>query len=222
MHSAHTTNWGRDWRSLLPLLKMLCFNPHAPRGGATMIDQRLYMLRTRFNPRAPRGGATRGLIHRIIVDRVSILAPREGARQVLMSKTYFPFDVSILAPREGARRAASSTASLSSKFQSSRPARGRDAVMQFPDVYRVAVSILAPREGARPVGRLREGPPEAVSILAPREGARPAVLPPPRTPGTGFNPRAPRGGATRSFQASFTSGCVSILAPREGARRSAV
>ena len=172
------------------------FNPRSPRGGATPITARAWQWKTvsihapregerrviavpplargrRFNPRSPRGGATRDA-----------------------AKTDHEVGVSIHAPREGERHAVGIVIALAVEFQSTLPARGSDVRPADAAVVRY-VSIHAPREGERPAPFPWYEPLTPVSIHAPREGERLARRVPLCRQRSCFNPRSPRGGATR-------------------------
>ncbi len=60
----------------------------------------------------------------------------------------------------------------------------------------MTISIHAPHEGERPTLYLGTASPSAISIHAPHEGER-QELPKHADSATHFNPRSPRGGATR-------------------------
>ena len=107
-------------------------------------------------------------------------------------------------------------------FQSTLPTRGSDEheVLGINEIYQV--SIHAPHEGERlinlPAGVYANG----VSIHAPHEGERPYLRPRAKTSNTCFNPRSPRGGATRlSAAPAVPAAHVSIHAPHEGERPNA-
>ena len=118
--------WGRD---AMPICESPCstgFNPRAPRGGATCSPQDARGMRLSFNPRAPRGGAT--------------------SKPVSLSATSNCFNPR--APRGGAT-SVSCSGGRPCRFQSTRPAWGRDA-QSISAWRRPLVSIHAPRVGARP------------------------------------------------------------------------
>ena len=106
------------------------------------------------------------------------------------------------------------------------------------------ISIHAPHEGERQAVFVNTGLEYPISIHAPHEGERLCraawcVSPPryfnPRSPRGGatralqgvsahashFNPRSPRGGATKSCRSMPTAQRISIHAPHEGERREA-
>ena len=125
-------------------------------------------------------------------------------------------------------------------FQSTLPTRGSDAGAQAGAVVAV-VSIHAPHEGERPLFDARRREDVVVSIHAPHEGERQdyaaiikraglfqSTLPTRGSDDNGrritadhrrFNPRSPRGGATRHRPFVFALIAVSIHAPHEGERR---
>ena len=101
-------------------------------------------------------------------------------------------------PRGGATMMSCVSASLG-RFQSTLPTRGSDDVPHFALGEAVPISIHAPHEGERPA------PPVDINDLA-----------------ANFNPRSPRGGATKFAQAVATGFYISIHAPHEGERLGAV
>src|SRR5690625_7515657 len=104
--------------------------------------------------------------------RVSIHAPRVGARLSEAPYTNGSGRVSIHAPRVGARPYNGHQQLEIQMFQSTRPAWGRDGVSAQIESLERSFNPRAPRGGATGVLRRAE--------------AR----------GSSFNPRAPRGGAT--------------------------
>ena len=62
------------------------FNPRSPRGGATHGTHIHNVPRLYFNPRSPRGGATCKHSYRIDGAKISIHAPHEGERRVLVQQ----------------------------------------------------------------------------------------------------------------------------------------
>ena len=149
------------------------FNPRSPRGGATGNTEYLQAGIMCFNPRSPRGGATPHLQAYHQQAAVSIHAPREGERHNGVYYCEKHYNVSIHAPREGERLPPTLI------FPANRP-----------------VSIHAPREGERlsriisclVITRFQSTLPARGS-----DGVSSAALP----KRTRFNPRSPRGGATR-------------------------
>ena len=80
-------------------------------------------------------------------------------------------------------------------------------------------SILAPHEGERLLGLSQGAVSKWFSILAPHEGERRARTTQQRPHARFFNPRSPRGGATKSMYWLPEDLIFSILAPHEGERR---
>ena len=101
-----------------------------------------------FNPRAPCGGATRSRCGSWIGWRISIHAPRAGARLWHRSRTM----------RRGV-------------FQSTRPVRGRDNISQFIVSLPLYFNPRAPCGGATSSDILSDMR-KIISIHAPRAGAR--------------------------------------------------
>ena len=168
------------------------FNPRSPRGGATLpttcesaarwfqstlpargsdsLSEATAQRQSCFNPRSPRGGATRAYLLRSIFSAgFNPRSPRGGATSRLSAGTMTSRFQSTL-PARGSDSLSHRRSTLV-LFQSTLPARGSDALPCAPHSY-CSVSIHAPREGER---------------LFPR------LTPVSRTC---FNPRSPRGGAT--------------------------
>ena len=83
-----------------------------------------------FNPRSPRGGATLSLLLRWLAFGISIHAPHEGERHLVVYTLASP-----------------------DAFQSTLPTRGSDHI--FPRKKRcLAISIHAPHEGERPLAEV--------------------------------------------------------------------
>ena len=126
-------------------------------------------------------------------------------------------------------------------FQSTLPTRGSDMPNQQQHCLPYHISIHAPHEGERrnrvehgtACGRIsihapHEGerrnpfptipPTVEISIHAPHEGERPIILPFLPASRAYFNPRSPRGGATKLINDLSDQICISIHAPHEGER----
>ena len=177
------------------------------------------IARPYFNPRAPHGGATSSLPYLCYSHRISIHAPRMGARP----------------PHSGSGRS-------SCQFQSTRPAWGRDAPCLLQLYHTKDFNPRAPHGGAT-MRAMRPDADNLISIHAPRMGARRMLSPlwrvpaefqstrpawgrdttghPTPRPSYDFNPRAPHGGATYLCVETFHCFAISIHAPRMGARRNA-
>ena len=105
-------------------------------------------------------------------------------------------------------------------FQSTLPTRGSDTLCSASSKGTVGVSIHAPHEGERlPRRGSVVGAARCVSIHAPHEGERRIWPKMEKRARNGFNPRSPRGGATKSSIFLIASELVSIHAPHEGERR---
>ena len=216
----------------------LHFNPRSPRGGATRdghgLDLALQIsihaphegerhpsaLTSRncryFNPRSPRGGATRQSWGAHGCDAISIHAPHEGERRRSIAATF--------------------TGRL---FQSTLPTRGSDPDPGAAGVRHGDFNPRSPRGGATRY-HVRQRQRRGISIHAPHEGERrerkdqeltiitfQSTLPTRGSDRTSdssfcssrnFNPRSPRGGATRAGGGVGGQVCISIHAPHEGER----
>src|SRR5690625_412973 len=207
--------WGRDRAIMSSLRPACCFNPRAPRGGATA---------RRWQPanaivvsiHAPRVGARHRIVGRY-ADRLLFQSTRPAwGRDILDQAIWRRFDVSIHAPRVGARPHQTQPYSRGVQFQSTRPAWGRDAAQRHPR-RSARVSIHAPRVGARRDADLRKSVLDWFQSTRPAWGRDRLFGRGARLCG-GFNPRAPRGGATTMGLLSCDHHSVSIHAPRVGAR----
>ena len=185
--------WGSDFVRALNTFRSHSFNPRSPRGGATLA-----------------GGG----------DQVAAL-------------------VSIHAPRVGERRNKRLPEAGFCAFQSTLPAWGSDTLPMRRLKIRLSFNPRSPRGGATNGGTVAASA-RFVSIHAPRVGERQllvryrtvgmtfqSTLPAwgsdvchSHTPGTAwrFNPRSPRGGATRPARDGVERFVVSIHAPRVGER----
>ena len=174
------------------------FNPRSPRGGATTTARRAKQRSTNFNPRSPRGGATIAFAPSYTLFEFQSTLPTRGSDRLemylcLMSTYFNPRSprggatfqrypliqpqpaISIHAPHEGERQHTPANYPTAHTFQSTLPTRGSD-----PRRKREAYA-----------GRI-------ISIHAPHEGERPSILGAIVLIAQDFNPRSPRGGATRA------------------------
>ena len=212
---------------------------HAPHEGERRWLESCRDNSASFNPRSPRGGAT--LLHprhrqpHLLFQSTLPTRGSDKCRKLTNHCTA----VSIHAPHEGERRRRSCGAAQLKRFQSTLPTRGSDLIEMYYKVY-YPVSIHAPHEGERRLFSKMLPIVVRVSIHAPHEGERPdsayvvnavqqfqSTLPTrgsdplanaQRTISFCFNPRSPRGGATKSIYATFPMCVVSIHAPHEGER----
>ena len=194
-----------------------------------------------FNPRPPRGGATERCRGSGGYGRVSIHAPRAGGRPNLPDKLKAALSFQSTPPARGGDSPIPRPWPAAAGFNP-RPPRGGATAQALQFVSGGAgFNPRPPRGGATLV---ESGPPgqEEVSIHAPRAGGRPVrpitfsflfmfqSTPPARGGdlraglkqvfGKCFNPRPPRGGATRTAGHTPRPGPVSIHAPRAGGRHS--
>src|SRR5690625_1357202 len=171
------------------------FNPRAPRGGATTASGSPPGKLPSFNPRAPRGGAT-------------LRGQTIKCQQLLFQSTR---------PAWGRDTRGLSGRLAALQFQSTRPAWGRDPYELSTDEILEWFQSTRPAWG-RDKKRIRAFDGHTVSIHAPRVGARPCLQCRFYDAARGFNPRAPRGGATCGGHCLSFCRVVSIHAPRVGAR----
>ena len=149
---------------------------------------------------------------------ISIHAPHEGERRSTLVHIPLCNTISIHAPHEGERQHLSLLAAPKGGFQSTLPTRGSDLALSV--VLRVSViSIHAPHEGERLYLRIAFLSPSVISIHAPHEGERRVVRAHIFAAYYNFNPRSPRGGATRFVRRVVLALAISIHAPHEGERR---
>ena len=191
---------------------------HAPHEGERHTHSKMDMAKNDFNPRSPRGGATGQPAMNLQTKGISIHAPHEGerhnaedsrsmggtfqstlptrgsdgllARRVDMGRHFNP-----RSPRGGATRG-EKIKLCCNIFQSTLPTRGSDWI-HLPPRHCGGISIHAPHEGERPshsyyrylVAILFQ------STLPTRGSDRGAGIH--SASQANFNPRSPRGGATR-------------------------
>ena len=151
-----------------------------------------------FNPRSPRGGATQGQ------GRAGRQADHFNPRS----------------PRGGATRRGSPYRGPLNDFNPRSPRGGattQTSKIRRPDM----ISIHAPHEGERLIDDFSNPCPFCISIHAPHEGERPEWSSTSATQ-RDFNPRSPRGGATKKGTDLFVRLQISIHAPHEGERRVAL
>ena len=125
--------------------------------------------------------------------------------------------VSIHAPHEGERPAARAITPAIAMFQSTLPTRGSDADFLACIQDTVWVSIHAPHEGERLDKMHTYELIEMFQSTLPTRGSDSRHLFH-RRPDPCFNPRSPRGGATKKALADGEMRYVSIHAPHEGER----
>ena len=195
-----------------------------------------------FNPRSPRGGATGAKVCRCGSGGISIHAPHEGERpsrsaQLMRIGTFqstLPTRGSDLcslpslhpsshfnprSPRGGATGRSRARRDAGREFQSTLPTRGSDGQgAAIPPQRRI--SIHAPHEGERPSARARTTRrTKHFNPRSPRGGATRGDGAIDRS-ATNFNPRSPRGGATgRTARTRTHGGNFNPRSPRGGATR---
>src|SRR5690625_4905796 len=153
-----------------------CFNPRAPRGGAT----RAYTTKRGKNEasiHAPRVGARLARYAYIGPNQdVSIHAPRVGARPTSKPGRCAIRSVSIHAPRVGARHEAAIWSDAPELIQSTRPAWGRDAIRGGLRYFISSFNPPAPRAAATAARHRQTGRRDRFNPRAPRGGATIAIL----------------------------------------------
>ena len=152
-------------------------------------------MSTHFNPRSPRGGATvRPTEHDAERTDFNPRSPRGGA-------TFSPRimgDVSL--------------------FQSTLPTRGSDTKLIKICITKLHISIHAPHEGERLSIKISGADANIFQSTLPTRGSdqyKRDIT----TVSSDFNPRSPRGGATRNKFAAAPLRQISIHAPHEGERQ---
>ena len=193
------------------------FNPRSPRGGATHVDFFKSSQIVYFNPRSPRGGATRGKAAPILNDPISIHAPHEGERPSVPPVGATLICISIHAPHEGERPRAPFCPWRSCTYFNPRSPRGGATAKGWKVGSAPIFQSTLPTRGSDCCRRrLPARPP--ISIHAPHEGERPLPYGIPVRRCGYFNPRSPRGGATRPQSILLNVLGISIHAPHEGER----
>ena len=198
---------------------------------------------TYFNPRSPRGGATWQRFSAYICRAISIHAPHEGERldrvlehdsNDLFQSTLptrgsdklsgiaegFELPISIHAPHEGERHFAVIARAQNQTFQSTLPTRGSDKPVKLVWVVYPQFQSTLPTRGSdlsayNPIDNAVR-----ISIHAPHEGERRLPDAYRRCVRHHFNPRSPRGGATRMACGQLRTGRhFNPRSPRGGATR---
>ena len=149
-----------------------------------------------FNPHSPRGGATicRGSKKEKRIFQSTL--PTRGSDRMRSPKRGEGENISIHAPHEGERRQAADMSRGDAYFNPRSPRGG--ATMLDPDWpgWDDVFQSTLPTRGSDHSGRPCRPDPRVISIHAPHEGER---LRPPNRHAYAFayfNPRSPRGGAT--------------------------
>ncbi len=169
-----------------------------------------------FNPRSPRGGATAQAPPPAKRRMISIHAPHEGERQTApfewrgekifqstlptrgsdykdRTKYTAPTPISIHAPHEGERPAVSRAVIACSRISIHAPHEGERRISHGGYVLFFKISIHAPHEGERRAAKMW-------SLCRPHY----------------FNPRSPRGGATRAYLDHALDGQFQSTLPTRG------
>ena len=169
------------------------FQSTHPVRGATDAS-RICPDRPEFQSTHPVRGATGVAAHGVMVEAISIHAPREGCDGHLLPVMRMN-RISIHAPREGCDDETMLIMSRTTKFQSTHPVRGATSLNGWSGRLDLFQSTH-PVRGAT-FNSVSHRPPEVISIHAPREGCdwrtrlvRPDLL--------GFQSTHPVRGATRS------------------------
>ena len=146
---------------------------------------------------------------------ISIHAPHEGVRLILIQIINITASISIHAPHEGVRLDVILSDFLGKNFNPRTPRGG--ATESLEETHEeTAISIHAPHEGVRRIN-LSSPSRNGISIHAPHEGVR-RIRALHQTLRLYFNPRTPRGGATSTLFLCYSQPFISIHAPHEGVR----
>ena len=234
------TRGSDDYRGGLD--RPLIVSIHAPHEGERLVSECKRVIEQIVSIHAPHEGERLYYVtSRDKKQEVSIHAPHEGERRDVDLRNAKIADVSIHAPHEGERHGNCRCEKKEERGFNPRSPRG-GATVNMPSegvewyvsihaphegerlkMYNVPinqkeVSIHAPHEGERRGAVIMAKLTRAVSIHAPHEGERRAKQLYRSSVTAGFNPRSPRGGATR-----FTSAwaqirlCFNPRSPRGGA-----
>ena len=176
---------------------------------------------TYFNPRSPRGGATPLRCAYDCGRLISIHAPHEGERCSATIRTICPMRYfNPHSPRGGATKSCRAYGGQAADFNPRSPRGGATTGGFEKGVQQLGISIHAPHEGERLVVSLCHILRAIViSIHAPHEGERHQHREYRGRTCRDFNPRSPRGGATRRQQPPPRGFIISIHATHEGERR---
>ena len=151
------------------------------------------------------------------VVRVSIHAPREGERHVTPRKPTTRSGFQSTLPARGSDSASHHRLTVRGRFQSTLPARGSDQRNRaFYTIQGLFQSTLPARGSDSQIDFGFVSKAVFQSTLPARGSDKSPDPPPPQL--RRFNPRSPRGGATRFLLVFKPRGDVSIHAPREGER----
>ena len=158
------------------LRRKVYFNPRSPRGGATVFPALCRRKMLYFNPRSPRGGATRGQIIRGgQACHFNPRSPRGGATIDFSVKQITM--ISIHAPHEGERQTRFTYCLKYFAFQSTLPTRGSDFAYTHHIQHNQQFQSTLPTRGS-----------DSTTSCFISSGSK------------YFNPRSPRGGATRTLK----------------------
>ena len=147
---------------------------------------------------------------------ISIHAPHEGVRLILIQIINITASISIHAPHEGVRLDVILSDFLGKNFNPRTPRGG--ATESLEETHEeTAISIHAPHEGVRRIN-LSSPSRNGISIHAPHEGVRRLrrACSPARQI---FQSTHPTRGCDRYVQGRFKAKAISIHAPHEGVRR---
>ena len=124
--SIHAPHEGERQRYLICTIVSTKFQSTLPTRGSDGQRQMISVQQAEnFNPRSPRGGATRDSTDQPVSRYISIHAPHEGERPLLLPSM-----------------------SIMSIFQSTLPTRGSDGIA-WAEIFANPISIHAPHEGER-------------------------------------------------------------------------
>ena len=170
-----------------------------------------------FNPRSPRGGATWDLATDDNAENVSIHAPHEGERRSACRRRLLADGVSIHAPHEGERRIRCPTPVRRSACFNPRSPRGGATTKTIIAIVANMFQSTLPTRGSDYMTHAKPNRATKFQSTLPTRGSDSLpvlyVIRP-----YGFNPRSPRGGATKNIFDFLPYTGVSIHAPHEGER----
>ena len=212
---------GSDFSALVFSTVASAISIHAPHEGERLCCIALTTYALSISIHAPHEGER--LFYLLALrhyKRISIHAPHEGERRYCSTQcTAAATNFNPRSPRGGATCSGLIIHWLRDIFQSTLPTRGSDFGQPAMNLQTKGISIHAPHEGERRWTHQGRHPALAISIHAPHEGER-------RNDGNvqackagNFNPRSPRGGATKSRAIYIPKNYISIHAPHEGERR---
>ena len=193
------------------------FQSTLPTRGSDVTPPDGYTTQSIFQSTLPTRGSDDCINPLSVRIEISIHAPHEGERHCRFRLCHHHvYNFNPRSPRGGATFCKRPTAqthniSIHAPHEGERPGKSRNSRAEG------IISIHAPHEGERLYTHVLAAAVRKISIHAPHEGERPAIASISAHMGY-FNPRSPRGGATKCRRRGCLCRHISIHAPHEGER----